>query len=466
MRTNVGRTGRRRLGLALLMLSARVWVIIQALALTVGISMGHWLLAPLLFALIPLLFPWTTARLVAVPLGLVKPAFWLGWWSHGYGIDRRRGSAAVAAAWALVRRPPADRPLAAFRWIERRLTDAGWIGAAEVAAAALVAAARADHDQARRLMDSVVLLPPKHAPSRALAIACEWRLAEAAARGDWPQVRAIGEGSAHCGRGGRLLLACAQRITGTRISEGALVWRWLWAPRRRHTWPMLARARAAPPPTPPAPARAASQAPLGILHAVLARAPAIAAAELEQLATAWQRTLGDPAVQTCILERAAVLGVARADRTLARLAAAIASDIALLARQARLPLAEGGQGILADAARTLREQLLGELELACDALAVRCTERRALPPLVEWREWLALRELHETASALGGLPLRRLAFPQLHPVVCDLAVWLWNERKQHELGGAMFRWLLGEALAVGDAEAIELQSRNAALGEN
>jgi hypothetical protein len=74
--------------------------------------------------------------------------------------------------------------------------------------------------------------------------------------------------------------------------------------------------------------------------------------------------------------------------------------------------------------------------------------------------WLPGRAVYPRAAGLGGIELRRLAFPHVHHTVCKLAVWLWNQREEHVMANAMFRWLLDEALSVGDAEAIELQSRN------
>ena len=44
-----------------------------------------------------------------------------------------------------------------------------------------------------------------------------------------------------------------------------------------------------------------------------------------------------------------------------------------------------------------------------------------------------------------------------------MAVWLWNTRNEYALSHAISKWLLGEALAVGDTEAIELCTRNVRL---
>jgi hypothetical protein len=44
-----------------------------------------------------------------------------------------------------------------------------------------------------------------------------------------------------------------------------------------------------------------------------------------------------------------------------------------------------------------------------------------------------------------------------------MAAWLWNKRGEYALSHAISKWLLSEALAVGDTEAIELGHRNCSL---
>ena len=44
-----------------------------------------------------------------------------------------------------------------------------------------------------------------------------------------------------------------------------------------------------------------------------------------------------------------------------------------------------------------------------------------------------------------------------------MAAWLWNKRGEFAVSHAISKWLLTEALAVGDAEAIELGHRNCKL---
>jgi hypothetical protein len=63
----------------------------------------------------------------------------------------------------------------------------------------------------------------------------------------------------------------------------------------------------------------------------------------------------------------------------------------------------------------------------------------------------------------GGPELRRLAFPHAFTTGSNMAAWLWNELDEFSISHAISTWLLEEALAVGDAEAIELGHRNTAL---
>ncbi|HEX8109548.1 MAG TPA: hypothetical protein VF516_17575, partial [Kofleriaceae bacterium] len=85
------------------------------------------------------------------------------------------------------------------------------------------------------------------------------------------------------------------------------------------------------------------------------------------------------------------------------------------------------------------------------------------PSIDEWREFIALWAAYHAAVTAGGLELRRLAFPNAFSKGSNMAAWLWNKREEYALSHAISRWLLDEALAVGDAEAIELGHRNCAL---
>jgi hypothetical protein len=106
----------------------------------------------------------------------------------------------------------------------------------------------------------------------------------------------------------------------------------------------------------------------------------------------------------------------------------------------------------------VREREPAQLEAAGgDRGAVRGPQREKFAPLVDRRPAVV------AAITAGGLELRRLAFPHAFTKGSKMAVWLWNARKEYAMSHAISRWLLDEALAVGDTEAIELGHRNCAL---
>jgi hypothetical protein len=143
-------------------------------------------------------------------------------------------------------------------------------------------------------------------------------------------------------------------------------------------------------------------------------------------------------------------------------AATVGEELAALAARAQLPLPalqECG-GIGAEAAALLRGELILGVEKLSQALRVRTKDKKALSSVEELREWNALKRAYERAATLGGLEVRRVMFPDVHLNVCNYAVWLWNDRKEFGISGPLFRWLLAEAEAVGDEEAIALQRKN------
>lgn len=444
-------------------------------ALVFGMSLAGALWCVPLFVLgLILLMPWTFSRHVLIPLGMSRTARFLsslaGW---TWGSDRK-GGGLVAGAWAILRQPVPNRDrmaeIEAARDAEEHLT------AAQVLATGLLAAARDDLESARALVESVDAIGRNTTPTMVHKLAREWLVADAAERGDWARVALLARSTTHRTRMTRLLCAVGARLArGADAPSSAFLWAlWLIAPMRRRTYAWVRRAQVLP--------REPGHAPLPMdrrlgttllpdhhadalsAHAfALEQEPSSLTAEvIENLARVWDQALTSPATRRAIMQRAAALGVRSADRALKVLGDDVARDIAGMARAAQAPIAErrSDSFILGEAQRWLRNELMSEIELAFDALDARAAQKRALSPMDEWRDWLSLRGLYERAARLGGLELRRLAFPHIHHIVCKLGVWLWNERREHLMANAMFRWLLDEALAVGDAEAIELQSRN------
>lgn len=442
---------------------------------------------PLFILGLILLAPWTFTRLVLIPLGMSRSAHFFGQLSGWtWGRDWSAGGL-VAGAWAVLRqRQPSRARMTALEQLRDRADS---LTAAQVLATGILSAARGDLASARLLLESVDEIGLETTAGAVHALAREWLVADAAERGAWADVARLAAGLRRT-RLTRLLGAVGARYSATNQTPGAgedaepgaenasasvgPLWAlWLIAPRRRHTYDLVKRAVRAQP-TGAAPVLSDHQIETATLsdhyadalsaHAhALARDPAtFRASDFERLAAAWDRALADADTVALIMRRARELGARSGDRALRALADEVSLDVANMARAAGVRLAEcaGDSQVLADAQRWLRNDLIRQVELAFDALHNRAVERRALSSIDEWREFLSLRELYRDGFGIGGAELRHLAFPHVHSTVCKLAVWLWNHRDEYLTANAMFRWLLDEANAVGDAEAIELQSRN------
>lgn len=448
--------------------------------------------------------PWPVARGILIPLGLPRAAYRVASLSDWTWRLDRPGGAALAAAWALCRAGRRDDE--ALAWIEHKLEAGSGVGlvaegitrhplrGAGVCAAALLAALRGDLAGARALFESVATLDDRACPPEARRIATGWLAAEAAARGDWRAVRGFGVAGVGAGRDARLLAGVAARLLDDPAAPSApeLWLRWALAPRRRATLPLVRRALAAPRGAPRAepeePEVRAARAPDGdlwsravMLHAALllrragtiegpggavSRPALIHGDDLRRLGGAWDAAFEDEGAQAELRERARSIGVASPQAALGPIRRAVDEDLAAMAREGRIPRAEWEDlgETLGRATRLLRDDLLSEIELACDAVRRRVDEGRALAPEGELREWIALRACYERAGEIVGMELRRLAFPKLHSDACHLAVWLFNTRKERPIGNAIFRWLLAEAEALEDARATELQRNNVDCG--
>jgi hypothetical protein len=187
-------------------------------------------------------------------------------------------------------------------------------------------------------------------------------------------------------------------------------------------------------------------------------------------AKAWDVALGQQEWRTDIARRAIELGAPTdaASRAVEEMRVQVVSDVAHAILSAGLSLtalvARGGEsGVLAAAAAKARAELLARLELTFERIGGRVNERVAIAPIDEWRSFLALRAAYVEAARQGGVELERLAFPHAHSELTSWTVWMWNDRKEHAISHGMTTWLYERALAVGDAQAIELHGKNAQL---
>ncbi len=437
------------------------------------VVVGLWYLAAIIvvFFVVPPLQP-LLQRHVLVPLGAVRTAFWAG---HFVSMKDSDAFALCCAAWAHAVKPTG----AGEAWIIARRDKRVPLGDAEVVVTAFLAAGRGDAATCRDLLRSLALIVEDHPNVRELA--GEWLAVDAADRGAWTEIAEAAAATRYPASTLTYLLeGIAAARTGAAGAPGGteLRARWLLAPHRRVTLGLLPVDVAAEIPMKPAANETAAatdaraetppeRAPLPravAAHLHLANRAANATG-LALTVQAWDAALSDPATRDWIARRALELDapLGAADRALRDVASDVTDELARLAEAAGLG-APPAHGPVGDAlARRLRHGRLDALEAAFSRWADRRHDGSVRAPIDEWREFCALRAAYEAAASAGGLELRRLAFPHAYSTGNSMAVWLWNTRSEYALSHAISRWLLGEALAVGDTEAIDLCSRNCKL---
>jgi hypothetical protein len=439
-----------------------------ALAAYVMFEVGWWYLGLLVIAFFvtPPLQP-VVQRHVLVPLGAVRTAFWS---AHLVSMADSDAFALCCAAWAHAAKPT-NRGEA---WITERREKRRPLGDAEIVVTALLAAGRGDAATCRDLLRSLEYIVEVHPMVR--EVAGEWLAVDAADRGAWSELVLDAAAARYPASSLTFFLegVAAARTGATGApGPGELRARWLMAPHRSATFALLAPAPVAT--TKPAEAVVtASEGDAPPERAALPKAVAshlhlanraANAAGLALTVQAWDAALADPATREWLARRALELDapLGAAERAIRDTATSVTDELARLAEAAGLG-APSSHGPVGDAlARRLRHGRLDALEAAFTRWGNRRHDGAVRAPIDEWREWCALRGAYEAAVAAGGLELRRLAFPHAYTTGNSMAVWLWNTRSEYALSYAISRWLLAEALAVGDAEAIDLCSRNCKL---
>lgn len=445
---------------------------IAALAAWAMFYVGLWYLAIAMIVLfvLPPLQP-VISRRILVPLGLVRTSFWF---AHFVSMDDSDAFGLCCAAWAHSVKPtPAGEV-----WITARRDKRVPLGDAEIIVTALLAAARGDADTARQLMRSTAEMVENHPLVRELA--GEWLAVDAVQRFAWAELYQDAIAARWPASSLTFFLeGCAARKleAAGAPSRFELAVRWLLAPHRTATRRVLDMIR--PPLRAPA-STAATLDPTAMPPASIPTAAALPralAAHLElavdkpdrdrfaETVTAWDVALVDGETQKWLAQRALELDapVGSVDRAIRDVAQAVTDELARIADAASLA-APASHGPVGDAlVRRLRHGRLDALEAGFTRWEDRRHNGSVRAPIDEWREWVALRTAYDAAVNAGGIELRRLAFPHAYSKGTSMAVWLWNTRNEYALSHAISKWLLGEALAVGDAEAIELCTRNVRL---
>ncbi len=388
------------------------------------------------------------------------------------------GLAALAAAQVSLAR---DRGEDERAWVEQTIAASKLLRSGGVVASALLTARRGDVDGALGLLRSAEQLRTRKGLPVAFRVARERRAVLAAGRGDWAEVAAVAAlpGRACTSRLTRLLGAVARRLLRRPDAPSDRQLRWLHAvaPHRALTSDLLARALGvaavshtelphvevtATSSVGPLPVEPWAQALGRLAYARLGR-PTLG--DLVDLGAAFDAALASTALAERIELRAREVG-ATPGRMLGQLRDEVTDEIARAADAGDWPVGslEAPGLTLERASRKLRDLLLAGIEPTSEATKQRVLAERALPPVDEWREALALWQRYERLGRLAGPMARRLAWPHVRADLGKLAVWLWNKRGERTIAHTIFTWLLDEARALDDSEAIALQQKNVECG--
>lgn len=453
------------------------------------------------------LFPWWIVSRVLVPLGRWRAAWALTHLAAWTWRGDRGGGALVAGVGALVQRQARGHKPdpKAVSWLVSRRDKLRPLRGGGILGSALLAELRDDREGMLELTESVLMLSPdaRHAGSRGLA--AQWLAAWAAERGDWDEVLAVTRRVRNVPAGARLLHLLARARVGKDerpVGKLAMISAWLLAPGRRRTWAWVRATWAAKRgagsvsgSTSDADSDAETVSEAGSVesesesgseydsesesesvrvprlavtaHARLSHAAGrtITATALLQLALAWQEALDSHAVREGLAERAKAIGARRWDPVETARAQVIDELAELLHRSGISADALPEPPLVLAMAMTRVESLAtAEVEARWTPIERRNDADGALPAIDEWREFVALARAYEAAVRIRGDVGRRLLFEDTDTAISNLAAVLWNDRSERSIANAMFAWLLPEAEAVHDPEAIRRLTRNMAHG--
>jgi hypothetical protein len=450
------------------------FLLVFALLIAVGaFADGHWGALPFIAVLPVLLLPWATCRWLLIPLGRPKLAYYVGRLSAWKWAGDTRGGGLVAASLAAVRRPDAST----WAWIEQKRNRGKELCAGGIIATAIALDARGETERARRTFATVPTLDRDGCCRTAIAMAFEWLAAEAAERGDWRNAARWGLHPPLGSRAAVTIGSVAARIAGNpwvpgRTFSNAQLWyAWAWSFRWWALRPLVRWACTQPSadvseaePAWVAETEAAHDRAIALQARAAMSGKRVGVTQIVTLGDAWSIALDESALDGW-RTRARDLG-ARSN-VLHDLRDAVEEELASLLRRSEADVGalvddDGCPPLLRAAALRVRSEWLDAAESAIEALQARVAHKQALPAADEWNEWQAAVLAYERAFQRAGAHNRVVVFNLAHNPMCSHAVWLWNERKEYTIAHAIFRWLLTEAVAVGDEKAIELQTSNVA----
>ena len=471
------------------------------------------------------LFPWPLARLLSIPLGLASISVVLARLANWtWGVEPRSGSAVAGAlaSWRAERwMSGSSRWGRLLRWTgvarrglalsRRQLTQAELIGPAACVATAIFARIdgdatnNGDMDAADMMMDAAGTFDPRVMPSVVRRMVADDQVRRRLARGGLESLATDVDASAPIAGDSPTVafLAAAQRFLG-QAGQGsvgsriALAWAWLQAPRRREAWAWFVaqrRSRAAAVVVTTEvgadigdgrqsdaaildlekdgasrlTAMAADCLDIGALraalrwHAEILASSTVSLDDVVALTRLWQDGL--PEAESHVRDRSRALGLTEGSVDVGSMGDTVRTALRGAVEGLDLSAADlaHAPSLLLDVVEEVRGERLDQLDIAVAALRSRTEQRQGLPAIFELQEWLGVRRLAGLVARCGR-DGRYQAYEAFQWTVCEQAVWLWNDRREHRLGNAIFRWLLAEAEVLDDTRGIETQKANVRCG--
>jgi hypothetical protein len=440
---------------------AKYFLLIFLLTVFSAAGVGLAWLAPVL---ILFFVPSLVLRLIVVPLGLPRVAYWTARCCVPLGFGREAAAGGVFyGALALARKSSPSPP--AIGWLAQKAKQARLLRGGGVVAAGLLAALRGDRHRARCLFLVADALPRNFISSSARAAARDWLVVEAARIGSWHEVIRLGRRGRNSLRWSYALARIAERLTGDADGRGdLLLWLcWVAAPRRRFSLSLLRRALAVP-----LASERAVVAPsiAGDLPEALAGLAQVLENGLAQDSRSFARSVSEV---EAALDRSATYAAVQ-QRLLALGAQADAAGV-LAAFRTRLvdwlvPLVEEAPDlagekerspILDQAIEQVRARLFKDIAAQCRDYDDRQKRESSLDAVAEWEAWAVTRNAADRLLALAPESENAL-FHSMYVQVCNFAVFQHNACKRTPLAHDMYSWL--HRHAGSDSAALQLLSKN------
>ncbi|HEY4002822.1 MAG TPA: hypothetical protein VGO93_28375 [Candidatus Xenobia bacterium] len=399
---------------------------------------------------------WALLRWYLVPAGRVRDSYFVGYLVYNWGY-RMQSVVAGLQAWRVSARQSSE-----LEFLQQKLVENKQIDDVDILVAGLLHSARGHQAVARRWVRSYLGLKPVFTWRSTRLLAVLWTCGDAASRGDWKEVlwasRAVPSSAS-----ARLYREVAQCLLDRERPKP-----WYLGLLAELAYPGLRPlvGLLAPRPRPDDVLAEPPGVEAGTLPAALAAHVSVlnrpaTADQFTALGEAWDHAVRD------LNHWMAEAGEAEREELIAEWRAMVVGELARALRESPVSIMDLGRcsGLLAQARRKVRQEIVLELEERSEAISRRKDEKRELAAIEEWDEWTQGRLAYEAAVKKLGRDVMAGIWHPWHTRWCNYGVWLFNERKERLVAHHIFSWLLVEAREMKDDKAVKLETKNSRVSQ-